>query len=64
MDQLLEYANDYREIAQQCLACAAAAWHVEAKTRWLELAERWRRLAEEVKGGTPPKLSWQSSREI
>jgi hypothetical protein len=41
---------DYREIAQQCLACAAAAWHVEAKTRWLELAERWRRLAEEVEG--------------
>jgi hypothetical protein len=49
MDRFLEYANEYRELAQQCLALAAAAWHVEAKTRWLELAER-RRLAEEVEG--------------
>jgi hypothetical protein len=45
-----ELATEYREIAEQCVAFAAAAWHVEAKIRWLELAEKWRRLAEEVEG--------------
>ena len=44
----LEYTNEYRELAQQCLAFADAAEHVEAKTRWLELASRWQRAAEEA----------------
>jgi hypothetical protein len=41
-----EYVTEYREMAEQCLALAAAAWHVEAKTAWLDLAQKWRRLAE------------------
>jgi hypothetical protein len=41
-----EYVTEYREMAEQCLALAAAAWHVEAKTAWLELAGKWQRLAE------------------
>jgi hypothetical protein len=43
-----EYANEYRDLAEQCLAFAAAAWRVEAKTRWLELASRWQSVAEEA----------------
>jgi hypothetical protein len=40
-----EYVTEYREMAEQCLAFAASAWHVEAKTAWLELAQKWQRLA-------------------
>jgi hypothetical protein len=35
-----EYANEYRDLAEQCMALAAAAAYVEAKTAWLELARK------------------------
>src|SRR3954454_21481115 len=44
-DMLSEYATEYREIAERCMGLAAAAWHAEAKTAWLALAERWQQLA-------------------
>jgi hypothetical protein len=44
----LEYANEYRELAQQCLAFAGAAWNAGAKAEWLELARKWQRVAEEA----------------
>ena len=40
-----ELATEYREIAEQCLAFAGAAWHLEAKTAWLDLAQKWLQLA-------------------
>jgi hypothetical protein len=52
---LPEHASDYREIAPQCSAFAAVDCHVEAKTGWLELAQKWRRLAEEVEGHAPDR---------
>jgi hypothetical protein len=33
-----EYADEYREWAEQCLAFAAAAWRLEAKTACMALA--------------------------
>jgi hypothetical protein len=41
-----ELATEYREIAEQCLAFAGAAWHLEAKTAWLGLAVKWLQLAQ------------------
>ena len=41
-----ELATEYREMAEQCLALAAAAWHLEAKTAWLDLAQKWLQLAQ------------------
>jgi hypothetical protein len=48
MGTFLEYASEYRDLAEQCMAMAAAAWHVEAKTAWLDLARKWQRLGEEA----------------
>jgi hypothetical protein len=44
----LEYTNEYRELAQQCLAFARAARNVGAKAEWLQLARNWQRVAEEA----------------
>ena len=41
-----DYANEYRDWAEKCSALAGDAWHVEAKTAWLQLAHKWQRLAE------------------
>ena len=35
-----ELATEYREMAEQCFLLAAAAWHLEAKTGWLDLAQK------------------------
>jgi len=35
-----EYANEYRELAEECVPFAAAALHVETKTAWLELVRK------------------------
>jgi hypothetical protein len=43
-----EYADEYRELAQQCLAFAGAAGNIGAKAEWLQLARNWQRLAEEA----------------
>jgi len=43
-----EYANEYREWAEHCLALAERAAHPEAKTAWLELARKWQRVAEQA----------------
>ena len=43
-----EYANEYREWAEHCLALAEGAAHPEAKTAWLELARKWQRVAEQA----------------
>jgi hypothetical protein len=40
-----ELATEYREMAEQCFVLAAAAWHLEAKTAWLDLAQKWLQLA-------------------
>jgi hypothetical protein len=41
-----ELATEYREMAEQCFLLAAAAWHLEAKTAWLDLAQKWLLLAQ------------------
>src|SRR3954449_12763974 len=41
-----ELATEYREMAEQCFLLAAAAWHLEAKTGWLDLAQKWLLLAQ------------------
>ena len=41
-----ELATEYREMAEQCFLLAAAAWHLEAKTAWLDLAQKWQQLAQ------------------
>ena len=53
-----EYADEYRELAEYCLAFAAAAWQIEAKAVWLKLASKWHRLAEEAEKnvGQPRRL--------
>jgi hypothetical protein len=43
---LSEYGTEYHEMAEHCLALAAAAWHLEAKTAWLDLAQKWQQLAQ------------------
>ena len=53
-----EYADEYRGWAEQCLAFAAAAWRLEAKTAWLGLALKWQRLADKAE-----KLGKQQSQE-
>jgi hypothetical protein len=41
-----ELATEYREMAEQCFVLAATAWHLEAKTAWLDLAQKWQQLAQ------------------
>jgi hypothetical protein len=41
-----EFVTEYREMAEHCMALAASAWHVEAKTAWLDVAQKWQQLAE------------------
>ena len=41
-------AQTYRERAAQCLALAERAQRDDDKGAWLELAGKWRRLAEEL----------------
>jgi len=41
-----ELATEYREMAEQCLTLTAAARHFEAKTGWLDLAQKWLLLAQ------------------
>ena len=43
---LSEYGTEYHEMAEHCLALAAAAWHLEAKTAWLDLTQKWQQLAQ------------------
>jgi hypothetical protein len=43
---LPEHTNEYRDLAEQCLAFAAAVLSVEAKAVLVELASKWRHLAE------------------
>ena len=52
------YADEYRELAEQRLAFAAAAWRIEAKTTWVALALKWQRLAEKAE-----KLAKQQPQE-
>jgi hypothetical protein len=52
------YADEYRELAEQRLAFAAAAWRIEAKTAWVALALKWQRLAEKAE-----KLAKQQPQE-
>jgi hypothetical protein len=41
-------ADEYRAWAKQCLAMAARGGREEDKRTWLELADKWQRLAEEA----------------
>ena len=52
--------DEYRAWAAQCLAMAARAKREEDKRAWLELAEKWRRLAEQTNGNNDvPQLAQQ-----
>jgi len=53
-----EYADEYREWAEQCLAFAAAAWRLEAKTACMAIALKWQRLWDKA-----DKLGKQQSQE-
>jgi hypothetical protein len=55
-------ADEYRAWAAQCHAMAARAKSDEDKRPWLELAEKWRRLAEQVANSTSSQQAQQLQR--
>ena len=48
IDNVPRIRGQYRDLAQQCLAFAAAASTAEAKAEWLQLPRKWQGLAEEA----------------
>lgn len=47
-----ESADEYRAWAAQCVAMAARGGREEDKRAWLQLAEKWRALAEQAEDNT------------
>jgi hypothetical protein len=56
-------ADEYRAWAAQCRAMAARAKGEKARTPWLELANKWQRLADGVASDGPAQQAQQPGRE-
>jgi hypothetical protein len=41
-------ADEFRQYAAQCLTCAHSATDSESRIAWLDMAQKWQRLAEKV----------------
>jgi hypothetical protein len=52
-------ADEYRAWAAQCRAMAARAKGEKARTPWLELANKWQRLADGVASDGPAQQAQQ-----